>query len=620
MKRTLAVVLAMLLVFSLAPVQVFAADTMSTEEFRAALQTAVENGTDLILDRSVAIQENMEINLGSNKLILTNGSELGVAGGMTMKLTGLLWVRHGTVNVNPGGAMDITPGSKVIIGAEGLVLDGVRYESEGGSAFNVNGSLFCGGSIDIIPDGSMWITHPEADAHIDGSCTNMGAVHVIDGLLEVTNALNTCGYLAVHPNGKLQTNTGSTLNILNNEDGCGYLDNQGFVKLSGTVNVDGLCSTGKNSETGEGNGTMEVWDATINIGETGSLGIQSGGNIPLNNSTLNGDGTITIEKEGALWINNDSALNVNAALDNLGFLHVGFEGNGTLNVKGTLSTNGYLAVHPSGALNAEEDSELNVLNDENGCGYLDNSGMTTLDGSVNLDGLFTTNTNIGLNGTMNAADTSSIGVLDGGVFNVNGNLNSEGEVTVETFGKLYVNDGGVASLDCPVANKGIVLVPEGGTLIVSDAWEGNEPVDQGGTISEKTVPMFRMYDPNSGEHFYSGSELERDFLVEAGWHYEGVGFNFPVEGDPVYRLYDPVHGEHLYTMDEAEKNKLLDEGWQYEGVAFNSAGTDEVPQYRLHNPNAKRGGYHFTGSEVERDLLISLGWILQGIGWYSCLE
>ncbi len=135
-----------------------------------------------------------------------------------------------------------------------------------------------------------------------------------------------------------------------------------------------------------------------------------------------------------------------------------------------------------------------------------------------------------------------------------------------------------------------------------------------------SVPMFRMYDPNSGEHFYTGAELEREFLVEAGWQYEGVGFNFPEEGDPVYRLYEPVSGEHLYTMDEAEMNDLLDQGWQYEGVAFNSAGTDEVPQYRLHNPNAKRGGYHFTGSEMERDILIEAGWIYQGIGWYSCLE
>jgi len=136
----------------------------------------------------------------------------------------------------------------------------------------------------------------------------------------------------------------------------------------------------------------------------------------------------------------------------------------------------------------------------------------------------------------------------------------------------------------------------------------------------RSVPMHRMYDPNSGEHFYTGSEVERDFLLSAGWHYEGVGFNFPEEGPPVYRLYDPVCGEHLYTMDTAEIQKLTDKGWNNEGVAFNSAGTDEVPKYRLHNPNAKRGGYHFTGSEVERQILLDAGWIDQGIGWYSCLK
>ncbi len=135
-----------------------------------------------------------------------------------------------------------------------------------------------------------------------------------------------------------------------------------------------------------------------------------------------------------------------------------------------------------------------------------------------------------------------------------------------------------------------------------------------------SVPMFRMYDPNSGEHFYTGSEKERDFLVNAGWNYEGVAFNFPVIGAPVYRLYNPVTGDHLYTMDEDERAKLLAEGWNDEGVAFNSATEDCVPQYRLWNPNAVRGAWHFTGSERERDYLISLGWQYQGIGWYSMLE
>ncbi len=138
-------------------------------------------------------------------------------------------------------------------------------------------------------------------------------------------------------------------------------------------------------------------------------------------------------------------------------------------------------------------------------------------------------------------------------------------------------------------------------------------------VNRPTVDMFRMYDPNSGEHFYTGSVKERDNLVAEGWNYEGVGFTFPLTtGDPVHRLYDPVTGEHLYTMDEAEKASLMAAGWNYEGIAFNSGYDIEVPQYRLHNPNATRGAYHFTASQKEADYLVSIGWEYQGIGWYSC--
>ena len=137
-------------------------------------------------------------------------------------------------------------------------------------------------------------------------------------------------------------------------------------------------------------------------------------------------------------------------------------------------------------------------------------------------------------------------------------------------------------------------------------------------MTRPMVDMFRMYDPNSGEHFYTGSTEERDNLVAVGWQYEGVGFTFPLTtGKPVYRLYDPVTGEHLYTMDENEKATLMAAGWNYEGIAFNSGFENEVPQYRLHNPNATRGAYHFTASAEERDMLLSLGWEYQGIGWYS---
>ena len=149
------------------------------------------------------------------------------------------------------------------------------------------------------------------------------------------------------------------------------------------------------------------------------------------------------------------------------------------------------------------------------------------------------------------------------------------------------------------------------------------------TTEDRTVMhMFRMYDPNSGEHFYTGSTEERENLVAAGWNYEGVGFTFSrTTGLPVYRLYDPITGEHLYTMQEPVKTGTQYEGkdlyecegriWLYEGIAFNSAYDTEVPQYRLYNPNATRGAYHFTASIEERNYLISIGWEDQGICFYS---
>lgn len=140
------------------------------------------------------------------------------------------------------------------------------------------------------------------------------------------------------------------------------------------------------------------------------------------------------------------------------------------------------------------------------------------------------------------------------------------------------------------------------------------------TVETRQVThMFRMYNPNTGEHFYTGSEVEKGNLVAAGWHYEGVGFTFPANtGAPVHRLFQPSTGEHLYTMDDAEKDRLLADGWNYEGIAFNSAYNTEAVQHRLHNPNAIVGAYHFTFSEEEKQALINAGWEYQGIGWYSC--
>lgn len=138
-------------------------------------------------------------------------------------------------------------------------------------------------------------------------------------------------------------------------------------------------------------------------------------------------------------------------------------------------------------------------------------------------------------------------------------------------------------------------------------------------VSESTsVVMYRLYNPNSGEHFYTASTKERDSLKKQGWEYEGKGWDAPKEGDPVYRLYNPNAGDHHYTMSEKEKDKLVKAGWSYEGIGWRSADKETgKPVYRLYNPNAISGAHHYTMSKRESDRLVTLGWKFEGVGWYS---
>lgn len=127
--------------------------------------------------------------------------------------------------------------------------------------------------------------------------------------------------------------------------------------------------------------------------------------------------------------------------------------------------------------------------------------------------------------------------------------------------------------------------------------------------------MYRMYNPNSGEHFYTASTAERNSLYIAGWDYEGIGWVAPDSGEDVYRLYNSNAGDHHYTPNAAERDFLINQGWKYEGVGWKTGGA--IPLFRQYNPNAKAGSHNFTTSSVENDSLVRAGWIAEGIGWYG---
>lgn len=129
--------------------------------------------------------------------------------------------------------------------------------------------------------------------------------------------------------------------------------------------------------------------------------------------------------------------------------------------------------------------------------------------------------------------------------------------------------------------------------------------------------LYRLYNPNTGEHFYTYNAAEKDNIISAGWVDEKKSWVSPAKGDPVYRLYNPNGKEHHYTTNAAERDMLVAAGWNDEGVAFCSDTKKRVKVYRLYNPNAVSNNHHYTASEAERDLLISLGWKDEGIGFYA---
>ncbi|MBR4454930.1 MAG: hypothetical protein IKS32_01755 [Solobacterium sp.] len=131
--------------------------------------------------------------------------------------------------------------------------------------------------------------------------------------------------------------------------------------------------------------------------------------------------------------------------------------------------------------------------------------------------------------------------------------------------------------------------------------------------------MYRMYNPTSGEHFFTGNAQERDNLKKAGWKYEGVGFKTVLKSDtPVYRMYNPVAGDHHYTVNNNEVETLKKAGWKYEGIAFyTNPSKTGIPQYRLYNPNAESGAHHYTSNPKEKEMLEQAGWKSEGIGFWT---
>lgn len=159
---------------------------------------------------------------------------------------------------------------------------------------------------------------------------------------------------------------------------------------------------------------------------------------------------------------------------------------------------------------------------------------------------------------------------------------------------------------------------------LQDITSGDTVNDSGESDDEETlvgaddsIVMYRLYNPNSGEHFYTASKDEAVYVRNTGWTYEGIGWYAPESGTPVYRLYNPNAGDHHYTMSVNEKNYLASHGWTDEGIRFYSSEQKEVRLTRQYNPNAKAGAHNYTTNDTEAAFLIKSGWKDEGTAWYA---
>ena len=131
------------------------------------------------------------------------------------------------------------------------------------------------------------------------------------------------------------------------------------------------------------------------------------------------------------------------------------------------------------------------------------------------------------------------------------------------------------------------------------------------------TPIYRLYNPDNGEHLYTTDANERDTLYASyGWGYEGVAWYSADEGTPVYRLYNNVLCNHLYTTDLNEIRVLTsmdNTAWTVDNnnePLFYSAG--DVSIYRVYNEGLK-GMHHLTTDKNEYDTLPAYGWTQEGV-------
>ncbi|MCB2189028.1 MAG: right-handed parallel beta-helix repeat-containing protein [Deltaproteobacteria bacterium] len=119
-------------------------------------------------------------------------------------------------------------------------------------------------------------------------------------------------------------------------------------------------------------------------------------------------------------------------------------------------------------------------------------------------------------------------------------------------------------------------------------------------------PVYRLYHPADGQHFYTTDAREAQVLATLGWSDESTPAPFYLAGTalagarPVHRLYDPASGQHYLTLRNGERDALVNLGWRAErdqGWAFPTSVGGAWEVYKFYDPAT--GGHFYTANPHE---------------------
>ena len=502
----------------------------------------------------------------------------------------------------------------IVIAGTNTLTDNENPDDEESTDAEV-AEAFEGAGIKLKSSGTLLITG-DGTLNVNGNCKN--------GIKGADNSTITIG---------ADSDDTFTLNVTATNDG---------ISGDGADGVAGLNIIGGNINVGATDDAIKS-DYILNIGQSAT---EEGATINVTNCTEGLEGaTVNLYGGTATIKSTDDGINAaNSDLDGMYAFSLNIYG-GTWNIDAGgdgIDSNGTITV--SGGIT---DISSSTQNENNAIDWGDNSSITVTGGTiigVGMGGMqqgFTNGNYVMFSANLSKGNVISITDNSGNVLysttvkkSANSVIFSSEDLVDGATYTLKVNGSTVATATEGVSQNGMQpggMQPGGfqpnGAMPGAFSTGFEDRTLPGGynenetdiATNTSTIAVYRLYNPNSGEHFYTSNKSESYLLQNVGWTYEGVAFQGynSQSGVAVYRVYNPNAGDHHYTTNYAEVVNLVSVGWNYEGIAFYTPDNGTTPVYRLYNPNAISGAHHYTMNYNEYTYLISVGGNGENVAWYS---